>query len=188
MGDIIRSNKIKVNNPNKKHMFFADPNNVLSMKMATYYQYKLQNSFICSSFSLLAIIALFYIGTNGETRQEITDKLGLTNSDKVYEGLYQIMNLLNKSETVSINCALIINSNLKKHVKKEYINKVKKLGVVDFFDNTKPQVIVNKINKWIENNTKGLIKNVLDTKVINRLTEFILVNTIYFKSNWKVKR
>lgn len=186
-GDVIKTGNITVNNPNKRHMYFADPNNVLAMKMATFYQYKLQNSFICSSFSLLAVLALFYMGTVRETEQEIRGSLGLSDSEKLYDGLFQSISVLNKSNSMSVNCAILINKKNSRYMKKEYVDLVKKIGVIDYFDVYKPDAVINKVNTWIEKNTNGLIKNVLDKDCINSLCEFILVNTVYFKSDWKVK-
>jgi serine protease inhibitor len=42
-----------------------------------------------------------------------------------------------------------------------------------------------KINKWIEDNTNGLIKNMIDK--LNDNTVMLLINAIYFKGKWKIQ-
>ncbi len=44
-----------------------------------------------------------------------------------------------------------------------------------------------KINKWVEKQTKEKIKDLIGRGVINDLTRLILTNAIYFKSNWAEK-
>ena len=41
----------------------------------------------------------------------------------------------------------------------------------------------DKINAWIEDNTNGLIKKMIDK--LNDNTVMLLINAIYFKGKWK---
>ncbi|XP_026083768.1 leukocyte elastase inhibitor-like isoform X1 [Carassius auratus] len=43
------------------------------------------------------------------------------------------------------------------------------------------------INKWVEKNTQGKIKDLLPQGSIDDLTRLVLVNAIYFKGNWEKK-
>nr|XP_060630711.1 serpin B10-like [Anolis sagrei ordinatus] len=69
----------------------------------------------------------------------------------------------------------------------EYIQSMKK------YYNTEPQTVnfqksaeeVRKeINAWVEHQTEGKIKNLLNEGSVNSLTQLILVNALYFKGNW----
>uniref|UniRef100_A0A8C2H3X1 Serpin B6 n=1 Tax=Cyprinus carpio TaxID=7962 RepID=A0A8C2H3X1_CYPCA len=43
------------------------------------------------------------------------------------------------------------------------------------------------INKWVEKNTQGKIKDLLPQGAIDEMTRLVLVNAIYFKGNWEKK-
>lgn len=44
-----------------------------------------------------------------------------------------------------------------------------------------------EVNTWVENATAGLIKNLLEPHSINRNTQLILTNALYFKGAWSEK-
>jgi serpin B len=48
----------------------------------------------------------------------------------------------------------------------------------------KPDAARLKINKWVEDQTKGRIKDLLEKGVIEPLTRLVLVNAIYLKAQW----
>src|SRR5690348_4467756 len=49
----------------------ANSNNMLAMKMVTYYQFVLPDEFVCSPISLLIVLLLFYLGLSGQSKDEI---------------------------------------------------------------------------------------------------------------------
>ncbi len=46
---------------------------------------------------------------------------------------------------------------------------------------------VSDINAWCDRNTDGLIKNVVSEGAITQFTQMVLLNALYFKSEWKDK-
>ncbi|KAF4102738.1 leukocyte elastase inhibitor-like [Onychostoma macrolepis] len=59
------------------------------------------------------------------------------------------------------------------------------LEEVDFKMKSDPARI--NINKWVEKNTQGKIKDLLPQRSIDAMTRLVLVNAIYFKGNWEKK-
>jgi serpin B len=56
-----------------------------------------------------------------------------------------------------------------------------------YFDNIdadKPESSADKINDWVSDNTAGLIDNIVTPDNITSDTSAVLVNAIYFNSNW----
>jgi serpin B len=50
---------------------------------------------------------------------------------------------------------------------------------------TQPEPSRQQINSWVENNTNGLIPELLPAGTINEGTRLALVNTVYFNAGWK---
>ena len=47
------------------------------------------------------------------------------------------------------------------------------------------KVAADLINNWVEEQTRGTIKKLLNSKMLDRSTRMFLVNAIYFKAEWK---
>uniref|UniRef100_A0A672L0A5 Serpin B6 n=1 Tax=Sinocyclocheilus grahami TaxID=75366 RepID=A0A672L0A5_SINGR len=72
----------------------------------------------------------------------------------------------------------------------KYLNDAKRyyeagLEEVDF--EMKSEAARVNINKWVEKNTQGKIKDLLPQGSIDSMTRLVLVNAIYFKGNWEKK-
>uniref|UniRef100_A0A671S5D2 Serpin B6 n=1 Tax=Sinocyclocheilus anshuiensis TaxID=1608454 RepID=A0A671S5D2_9TELE len=72
----------------------------------------------------------------------------------------------------------------------KFLNDAKKyyeagLEEVDF--KMKSEAARVDINKWVEKNTQGKIKDLLPQGSIDAMTRLVLVNAIYFKGNWEKK-
>ncbi|NXK96222.1 SPB10 protein, partial [Formicarius rufipectus] len=52
---------------------------------------------------------------------------------------------------------------------------------------TAPEQSGKEINAWVEKQTEGKIKNLLNSRDVTNSTRLILVNAIYFKAEWEVK-
>jgi serine protease inhibitor len=171
-----------INNPNKKYSMISKSNNLLAMKMVTYYQYK-KNNFVCSSMSLLMVMLLFYVGLNkgSDSSLEMDKSLNINDRNIIYNGLTQLNDIYKKSKSISINSIILVSPKIK--LKKNYIDMVSKIALIDKIDNN----TVNKVNSWTSKNTNGMIKQILTPNDIDNYTMMILVNTVYFKSNWKMQ-
>ncbi|NXC69286.1 SPB10 protein, partial [Anhinga anhinga] len=52
---------------------------------------------------------------------------------------------------------------------------------------TAPEQSRQEVNAWVQKQTKGKIKNLLNSGDVTSMTSLILVNAIYFKAEWKTK-
>ncbi|XP_026446698.1 serpin-Z7-like [Papaver somniferum] len=70
---------------------------------------------------------------------------------------------------------------------KEVASSVYRAGAeaVDF--QNKAKEITDMVNKWVENETNGLIQNLIPGDAIREDTSLVLVNALYFKGSWKKK-
>ena len=142
---------------------------------------------ITSPISLYACFALLAEGTRGKSFSELQSAFGYGNHPAVLnqEMMEYVQNLqAGKSKSVMIRMDNSIYSSVS--VKNQYKNdiKTKYLALAKKVDFSNPNTII-EINNRIKECTNGLLKNTITA--IDPLTIMVLVNTIYFKGDWKEK-
>ena len=141
----------------------------------------LEEGKIFSPVSISYALALIHFGALEKTDQELY---------QLFEGKYsiqeltQLLSLFNNNQVKMTN-ALIVNQELQ--INKEFLDFVKNVGLVSLENFNDKVVLADKINKYIAENTRGLITNVISPDVITDTSLAFLINTIYFKSNWSNK-
>lgn len=146
---------------------------------------KSQNMII-SPLSISNILAMTQNGAENKTKQEMLNCLGLASIDdntinEEYYSLSQYYNNLTSTDlkvanSIWTNSDINLNSNFKNTAQKYYNSEI---NSEDFSD---PNTI-KKINEWVNNSTKGQIKQIIDD--INKEDQAILINSTYFKGKWK---
>ncbi len=68
-----------------------------------------------------------------------------------------------------------------------YLNQIKKLGNHEYFDANKSQVLVDRVNNLVKENTNNMIDKLLNPGDITDKTFLVLLNTIYFYSTWSIQ-
>ena len=147
-----------------------------------------ENIFI-SPYSIFTALAMCYEGAKGETADEMEDVLAIQQDNASFHNymtnLYVLFNNQNNDYNISTANALWVQENYK--LLESYLNIINNIyggsaTEVDFGD---PQGASDIINQWVENNTNGLIKDLIKPEYINILTTLILTNAIFFKGTWK---
>ena len=95
-----------------------------------------------------------------------------------------------ESNNFTLTMANKLYPRIDKTILEEYLRMIEKhfLTETTFLDFTSnPEGSRLEINKWIEAETKGKIRDLLAPGVITDLTALVLVNAIYFKGDWADK-
>ncbi|XP_041670454.1 leukocyte elastase inhibitor-like [Cheilinus undulatus] len=114
-----------------------------------------------------------------------------TGDDGVHAKLGQLLKDLNKENAAyAISLANRLYGEQTYHFKNDYLLKTKKhysaeLECVDF--KAKAEEARATINRWVDDKTKGKIKELLQEGVVDGSTVLVLVNAIYFKGKWAQK-
>ena len=149
---------------------------------------KASDNIFLSPASISAALAMTRLGAKANTQAEMDAVLKWTDlNDKVNNAFEDYLNVLNAKEasyTLTMANRIFVSNKLK--LLEEFVKKTethfKADAVVANFDG-KPAEEKQKINEWVEAQTRGKIKDVISD--IEPLTRLILVNAIYFKGNWK---
>ena len=144
-------------------------------------------STIVSPISVSYLLGMLNEGADGETRQQITDVLGLGGSVQEINDYFKKM--MHEAQSVdpnvtlkSANCIYFImgksiNPQFKADMQKYYDAKIEAI-------NFNPNNIVNTINNWCDKHTDGMIPELLKKEELDRLAVMYLLNAVYFKDNW----
>ena len=129
---------------------------------------------IYSPLSIKYALNMLNEGASGNTKKQIERVIGNSNLAK-YNDIKKVLSFAN---------GVYIRDSYSGKVKKEYINILKNKYNAeikyDSFNNA------NNINKWIENKTLGIIKNMLqDSMVQEKLTKILLINALAIDMEWE---
>lgn len=131
---------------------------------------------IYSPLSIKYALKMLGEGAGGNTKTQIENVLGNPNLTK-YENIDNVLSLAN---------GIYIRDTYSRNVKEDYIELLKSRYNAeinyDSFQNAQ------NINKWIENKTLGIIKNMLDDDVVsNPDTKMLLINALAIDMEWEEK-
>ena len=143
-------------------------------------------NFMVSPFSLSMALAMTWNGSDNETKLAIQNTLKLKDmSDEevnsYFKKLKESFEETDPSTKLAIANSIWTNKNIKIlpqfiSLNKKYYNAT--VDAVDFSDPT----TVRRINKWADDNTNGLIKEVIEET--NPRALMYLLNALYFKGIW----
>ena len=135
----------------------------------------------CSPYSINSCLAMAAVGARGNTAQQMTKVLHLPPNVSEFSSLHAgIMN------TIRIANALWGQQDY--YFSKEFVQQVQSLfraeaRSMDFKNKAEDSRLV--INRWVEEQTKDLIKHLLPAGSVRSDTRLILTNAIYFKGDWE---
>ena len=148
---------------------------------------------VFSPFSVLMLMSIAADAVEGDTRQEI---LNVIESDLQYEDyrnmvselqrlLTEIVTVISKKgerkeggEVVSAN-AVCVKEEIKDTINREYEERLAKYQGRLFVSKN----IVEDVNTWVKENTKGMIENVADDSMSEMVA--CLMNAIAFEAEWE---
>ena len=142
-----------------------------------------------SPFSICTAVAMLNAGAAGDTKDQIDTAFGWSDSDDISAEYKELLEIVNGATSENF----ILNSKNKMYVDLTFTplqsytdllrdNFAATVEAVNFKNNDN-SATVNLINTWVEQSTNGKIKNMFSS--ISNDVQAILINTIYFKANWR---
>jgi serpin B len=151
------------------------------------YNSKASENLIISPLSISTALSMALNGANGPTRDSMLKALRVKNItpgeiNQSYKDLSEALLSVDKRVLISIANSVWAENNFV--VKKPFT------GILTGFYNAEAKsfdindlLAPKQMNSWIEANTNGLIKNMIDR--LDNNTVMLLINAIYFKGKWK---
>jgi len=182
-----------VNNQSKALVYEGERDFSVNLIKALFEKYEREsiseNIFISPS-SIYHTLMLAYFGSRGETQAELTSALGFSSLAKssvlktyMFDRAYQAV----RENTPGLGYVF-------KHANKLYFEEDLKLNeclrlalgdqveLVNFKED--PEAARVTMNQWVEDNTNGIIKDLVPEGYVDYSTRASLVNAAYFKGQW----
>ena len=160
----------------------CDNNNDFACNLLrTIYKQKKDNrSIIMSPISVSYVLGMLNEGADGETRQQITDVLGLDASvEEINEYFKKMMDDVSKvDKTVTIKTANCIGLKSGISIIPQY-----KADMQQYYNAQIGALDIDKINNWCKTHTDGMIPQILEG--LNPNDVMCLLNVICFNATWK---
>ncbi len=134
---------------------------------------------ILSPLSVMMVLTMLENGAEEKSLLEMEEVFGLTR-EKANEFLGKYLSSLPKGDLIKIANSIWIKDDYE--VKETFIEKNRVTFSAECFEKPFDSTTKDEINKWIENNTDKMIKNMLDK--IPEEAVMYLVNTILFDGKW----
>lgn len=123
-------------------------------------------------------------GAEGNTKQEFLNVLG-ENGDMTAMSDSVINTLTQKTDQLTLELSNSAWIDDEFTVKEEWIGQITSLYDAQAFQTDVSSVkAMNAMNEWVEENTNGLIKNMVE-KPFPKETRLVLFDTLYFDGKWK---
>ncbi|NWV43946.1 OVAL protein, partial [Grantiella picta] len=162
-----------------------------------------QENVCYSPLLIISTLSMVYIGAKDNTKAQIEKAIHFDKipgfgesaesqcgtSASIHSSLKDIFTQITKpSDNYSISIASRVYAEEKYPILPEYIQCVKELykgGLEPISFQTAAEKARELINSWVESQTNGVIKNILQPSSVSPETDMVLVSAIYFKGLWE---
>ncbi|XP_035855266.1 leukocyte elastase inhibitor-like [Sander lucioperca] len=142
-----------------------------------------------SPFSISSALAMVMLGARGNTATQMSECLKTKDcQDDVHVSFDQLLSELNKADApYTLSVANRLYGEQSYQFVEDFLGKTKKyynaeLETVDFKADSETARL--NINSWVQKQTQDKIKDLLAKGDVDRQSKLVLVNAMYFKSNW----
>lgn len=150
-------------------------------------QHETENA-IFSPYSAFACVTMSTSLFKSQTRAEILESLCITSDgSQIEQVLKQLRTLINKENTDKVSSCNRIWANKDINFNPKTFEPNKKILGIPIEKETFPEPACDKINREVSKATKGMIPRLVDPSDLGADTAIVLLNAIYFKSNWEKK-
>jgi serine protease inhibitor len=156
--------------------------NMLSTMMLEYFvkESGSKESVVVSPFGLTSALSMLLIGLTEKTLDEVTQKLSITDKQKLFDDVVEMVTSVSKS--ITVNNFVLTKEEV--YVFESYLNNSSKLGQLLSFKQSEIHQLVDRVNELVEKKTKGFIKNLLKPDDVNEFTFLVLLNTLFMDLKW----
>ncbi|CAH0407675.1 unnamed protein product [Chilo suppressalis] len=146
-------------------------------------------SVISSPTSALPCLAILALKADGPTFTEIAKVMNLTTKEQIRCVFKSFLDSFQTAEGTQLDLAnkIYVSENYKLNSSFEQDTKNIINAEVESANFSEPVKAAANANKWVSDQTKGKIKDLISPSMLDSLTRLILLSACYFKGTWKTK-
>lgn len=138
---------------------------------------------ILSPFSILQVFCSLYLGSKNQTEAALSRYFSLPSKHKTFDLLNQLNSQLLQTRT-------FVNTNLicvphQVNLNQNFVNHISRFAMLNKYQQGKGIQEAIKYNNLIKQKTNGMIRDIITADMFNGNDNIILINAIYFYSQWK---
>lgn len=144
----------------------------------------------CSPLSIYAVLSILAAASDGQTREQLLRVMERDSVDELHDVASRLAEILEGdddedapdicfADALWIADRLTLKEPFKNILRDVYKTEARAVDFVNQADQ-----VIDEANLWAENQSKGLIKQILSRECINNDTMMILANALYFKGVW----
>ncbi|XP_045537421.1 antichymotrypsin-1 isoform X2 [Papilio machaon] len=142
---------------------------------------------VTSPLGVLLLLSLYSSGTQGKTRDEITELLGATGYKEMFDSYSGLSNEYASMNSSYLSLANKIYVASGYDLNDEFLNTARAYNTeVDSVDFHNVENAAHVINQWANKQLRGLIKDPVSKTSLDKDALVALFNVIYFKGHWHV--
>ncbi|KAF5908467.1 leukocyte elastase inhibitor-like [Clarias magur] len=142
---------------------------------------------LISPLSISAALSMVYLGARGGTAEEMAKVLSFSSVPDVHIHFKSLNSAINSpKDSYILRLANRLYAEKTINFLSDYVDSTQEhqnnMQATDFTKSSEESR--KRINQWVEENTKGKIKDILQPGTITAMTRLALVNAVYFMGKW----
>ena len=144
-----------------------------------------------SPFSISTAMGMLTLGADGGTLSELKETMCYPDKGELlgleFQGLSSRIASQNEFFKMTSANSLWLNKNFE--LLENYRNTLKRCfsGEASVLDFSRGKEAASTINKWVSDNTRGMITDLISPDVLNAMTRLVLVNAVSFLGKWETE-
>jgi serpin B len=142
---------------------------------------------LCSPASVVWALAMVLAGARGQTKKDMVNALGIESLDVPFGRTLAEIDAATRKGALELHLANALWCQEGYAFKESFLKALADdlRAHVQFADFADAANAVSRVNAWVEEETRGRIRDLLSPRHISRLARAILVNAVYFAGRWE---
>lgn len=151
-------------------------------KALSQFEYSNDENCVCSSYSLVVLLALLANGADGKTLKELTKSLGGHKTSELNSIIRDLSESLSENGQFISSNVVCTSSDYRDKILKNYEQLIRENFDAEIFAATNDTSLTNLVNNWVNEKTLGMIPSLVDS--LDDDIKAVLMNALAFNGTW----